>query len=65
MLRIKLLKIINLFLALSFLLQIATIFLSNFKLHGINGVILITLVFLHIILNFNWIKSNYLKLNKR
>jgi hypothetical protein len=57
--RIKLLKIVNILLALSFLLQISTLFYKNFELHETNGFILITLVFIHIILNFNWIKSTF------
>lgn len=69
----KMLKIINPFLALFFLSQVTTgIFhdlLTEYSheafeiIHGFGGFILVILVIIHIILNWQWIKTNFLKTN--
>jgi hypothetical protein len=68
----KILRVLNAFLFLSFLVQATTsliIFFKipvpsrkiNFEIHEYNGLLLITMAFLHIYLNWNWIKATYLK----
>ena len=59
-------KILNPVLFLFFISQAITVLLHehlSFKtfgiLHKIGGAILLCLIALHIILNFNWIKANY------
>jgi hypothetical protein len=62
------LKVVNILLALSFTVQLITIgakvvFDNNqlWKLHSLNGFLLIALVLTHLSLNFGWIKKNILK----
>lgn len=65
----KLLKVVNLLLALDFLMLISTAIIRKvlipeglyFNLHGIPGFVFAGLVLCHIILNFSWIKANYIK----
>jgi hypothetical protein len=61
------LKILNPILLLLFVNQAVTVLFReqlSFKAFGLfhktGGAILLCLIFLHIILNFNWIKANYL-----
>jgi hypothetical protein len=61
------LKVVNLLLGLSVLLQMVTVFmmevLHNYslgKVHGLNGLIFFALVLAHVTLNFGWIKKNIL-----
>ena len=65
--RNKLFKIVNPILAVFFLNQaISAIFRDSLSpsafviLHKTAGTILLCLIALHIILNFNWVKANYL-----
>jgi hypothetical protein len=65
--RNKMLKILNPILAIFFLNQaISAIFRDSFSrqafgiFHKTAGMILLCLIALHIILNFNWVKANYL-----
>lgn len=62
------LKIVNMFLALSFVTQLVTIIgMVIFKNHALgeiheyNGFLFNVLVLAHITLNFGWIKTNILK----
>jgi hypothetical protein len=65
----KLLKVVNIFLALDFLLLLTTAIFRKiliprglyFNFHGIPGFVFAFLVFCHIILNFKWIKATYFK----
>jgi len=70
--RVKLLRIVNILLALVFLsisvsgiiqmLSPGTIPYLQFKqIHPLTGMLLIILVLVHVYLNWNWIKANYLK----
>jgi hypothetical protein len=61
------LRTVNIILVLSFLVQCTTVFLmvvfKNFslqELHELNGLLLLALVFVHVALNFTWIKRNIL-----
>ena len=66
-----LLKIINPFLILSFVVQFMTAVLlffdvsvfgaHLFDVHQYNGLLMITLVFIHFTLNSGWVKSVYFK----
>ena len=65
--RNKMLKVLNPILAVFFLNQaISAIFRDSLSrpafdiLHKTAGLILLCLIALHIILNFNWVKANYL-----
>lgn len=62
------LKIVNMFLALSFVVQLSTIIamvvFKNYtlgELHEYNGFLFVLLVFTHLTLNFSWVKKNILK----
>lgn len=62
------LKIINPILFLSLILQLATIIGFNliknpilFKLHGLNGYILIILALIHLFLNRKWVIQQFKK----
>jgi len=66
----KILRVLNILLILSFLLQVVTVLLLMsdmelpgyvFEAHEANGIAMIALIFFHVILNFGWIKMNYLK----
>lgn len=70
--KITLLRWVNVCLIFSFLVQAVTssiiffkIKLPNvtavFELHEYNGLLMITLVTAHIILNWGWIRANFLK----
>ncbi len=67
--KLKLLKIVNAVLGISFLMQaISVVFMIlekapgwMYKLHTINGMVFIVLVMIHIILNWAWIRINFLK----
>ncbi|MBI4845703.1 MAG: DUF4405 domain-containing protein [Candidatus Omnitrophica bacterium] len=66
----KKLKIINIFLLISFLIQAISgmsLFFGRItkivnEIHENNGIALIILVVMHLLLNWNWIKVNFLKL---
>ncbi|HCT62787.1 MAG TPA: hypothetical protein DIC19_01665 [Erysipelotrichaceae bacterium] len=67
----KLLKIVNLILAFLFVsIAISGIFQDYIpyelfsKFHPLTGYALVITVAVHIFLNFNWIKANYLKRKK-
>jgi hypothetical protein len=66
----KILKYLNLILFASFIIQVISIiniqFFSStlFLYHKKNGIVLMCLILLHFILNFNWIKTTYLKRRK-
>jgi len=65
----KMLRIINLLLAIDLLLVITTAALSDYiyptgyyrTLHVLPGSIFVALLAVHLFLNWAWIKSNYLK----
>ncbi len=67
--KIKLLKLVNPVLGISFLLQAisaVTMVLGKaprwlYKLHIINGLIFIIIAIVHVTLNWGWIKANILK----
>ncbi|MDD5260208.1 MAG: DUF4405 domain-containing protein [bacterium] len=67
--KIKLLKFVNFVLGISFLVQaISVVFMVLekapgwlYKLHALNGMVFIVLVFVHIALNWAWIRANFLK----
>jgi hypothetical protein len=67
--KIKLLKIVNIVLGISFLLQaISVVFMILekapgwlYKLHALNGMVFIVLIFVHIGLNWAWIRANFMK----
>jgi hypothetical protein len=74
--RLKALRIINLLLMIVFFFLASSGLLywigwldipySTFSLiHPITGLSLVILVIFHLILNFNWIKANYLKKRKK
>lgn len=74
--KLKALRIINLLLMIVFFFLASSGLLywigwldipySTFSLiHPITGLSLVILVILHLILNFNWIKANYLKKRKK
>jgi len=67
------LKVMNVLLAFSFIVQVLSIFLMIsfenlsihplfFLVHKTNGLILITLIFIHLILNWKWILHVLLKI---
>jgi predicted ferric reductase len=73
--KLKALRILNLLLIIVFLfigssgilywLGWLDIPYSTFRLvHPLTGLLLVILVILHLILNYNWIKANYLKKRK-
>ena len=67
--KIKLLKIVNLFLGLAFLLQVISVVTMIleigpgwiYSMHSINGLVFILLVIVHIVLNWAWIRVNFMK----
>ncbi|MDD5491949.1 MAG: hypothetical protein PHV60_04630 [bacterium] len=67
--KMKLLKIVNIVLGISFLLQaISVVFMVLkmapgwlYKVHALNGIVFILLVIVHIVLNWAWIRVNFLK----
>lgn len=70
--KMKLLLPVNVVLFLSFLLQLITIIIIFFgirtpsmqmvlEIHEYNGLLLVGLVILHLILNWNWVKANFFK----
>lgn len=68
----KILKILNILLLLSFIIQTLNAILIDYigreifhKIHPINGFIMIFLAIIHIILNWGWIKNSYLKMKKK
>ena len=61
------LKIVNILLGLSIIVQfltvVAMVVFHNYSfgaMHTLNGLLLFVLVFVHLILNFTWIKKNIL-----
>ena len=73
--RVKALRVVNVLLFLVFLgiaISGTTAFLfpglipySTFRLaHPLTGITFVALVVVHLVLNFNWIKANYLKKKK-
>jgi hypothetical protein len=62
-----LMKTVNLFVAVLFIIQAGTgmgrsvLPDSIFSIHGYTGFVFIVFVILHIILNWTWIRSNFLK----
>lgn len=73
--KLKLLKIINPLLLISFFLQVSTSLMMFFRIrtpytlmvfnvHTYNGLVMISLAVLHIYLNWGWIKSNFFKTKK-
>lgn len=70
--KIKLLKMLNPVLGISFLLQaisaVAIVLRKApgwlYKLHAINGMTFIIIVLVHVTLNWGWIKANFLKKNE-
>jgi len=71
MTKLSVLRIVNAVLLVSFILQVATSLMLFFEFfpfsgrviaetHEYNGLFFIFLVFLHIGLNWNWIKANFL-----
>lgn len=75
--KIQILKIVNILLFLGFLLVIISMLLYRFipgdlngtesmaNLHAYSGLTFVLLAIIHVILNFSWIKQNYLKKNKK
>jgi hypothetical protein len=66
------LKFLNVFLLLDFLCLVATVLLNEtlprnvfYRVHPIFGSVLIILVVLHLILNWNWVRSSYIKKGKK
>lgn len=67
--KMKLLKILNPLLGISFMLQVISIVALImgkvpgwlFKLHLLNGKIFVLLAITHVVLNWAWIKANFLK----
>lgn len=69
----KILKILNVFLILSFIVTASSLIFYKYipteiqgseflyKTHGIGGIIMIIVAMLHFILNFNWVKIAYFK----
>lgn len=64
----NILKIINILVAISFLGLILSVLFNDFlpgemfeEVHPKIGFLFLILTFCHIYLNFNWIKSNFLK----
>ena len=72
----KILKVLNMFLAITFLVVVIAMILYKFipselqgdetvlLIHGWGGRIFILLGILHFILNFNWLKAMYFKKKK-
>ena len=72
----KMLKIVNIFLILSFIVTALSLSLYKFipseiqgseflyETHEIAGMVMIILGILHFILNFNWVKAVYFKKKK-
>ena len=63
-----LLKIINPILAIVFIYQISTGLMHEIipknrfeTIHGTGGIVLLICVIIHLILNWNWVKVNFLK----
>ena len=66
------LKLVNIFLVLSFIGIVLVVGLRRvlstdifYAVHPKLGYLFITLAFMHIALNWNWIKSNFLKKKKK
>lgn len=70
--KVKLLRIVNPVLFLSFVVQAVTVSVillririphlrAIIELHEYNGIVMITLVSIHIILNWGWIRANFFK----
>ena len=70
--KMKLLRIVNLLMALQFVIQVFSVIALNFlsavipaekadKMHAAGGFVLIGLIIIHIFLNWNWIRTNYFK----
>ena len=65
----ELLKVVNIILALDFLIIAGTALLRDFiietgyyrQLHAYPGFLLIALVAVHLFLNWNWVKGTYFK----
>lgn len=70
--KIKLLKTVNFLLVTSFVLQAISVIAMVmeiapgwlYRIHGINGIAFILLAIIHILLNWSWIKANFLKRNE-
>lgn len=68
-----LLKVINIILAFDFLIIAVTAILHDFiietgyyeQFHALPGFFLIALVAVHLFLNWNWVKTTYLKKKKK
>ena len=72
----KMLKVLNIFLIISFIITALSLIFYKFvpseiqgseflyKTHEIAGMIMIILGILHFILNFNWVKAVYFKKRK-
>ena len=62
-----LLKIINFFVAILFIVQAGTGMGHSvlpdrvFSIHGYTGFVFVVFVILHVVLNWTWIRSNFLK----
>lgn len=74
--KLRLLKAVNLMLFISFLMQcISSVIIffrikvphtqAIFEFHEYNGLAMITLAAIHIILNWGWIRANFLKSVKK
>lgn len=72
----KLMRIVNLILLFSFLLQCITSMIIFFRIktpvrqmifeiHEYNGLVMIMLAMMHVVLNWSWIKANYLTYRKK
>ena len=63
------LKAVNVLLGLSFVVQLVTVVAMEIfhkdsfeKVHTLNGALFFALVFVHLFLNFGWIKKNILNI---
>lgn len=66
MTKVKLVRVVNMFLFLIFVLQAATGLFRRLippelfgRLHPASGILLTALVLIHLVLNWKWIKLNY------
>jgi hypothetical protein len=57
--KIKLLKIVNPVLGISFLLQVISVVAGLHTLHKINGMVFIIIAIVHVLLNWGWFKANF------
>ncbi len=62
--KIKLLKIVNSVLGISFILQVISTVAGLYTLHKINGMIFIIIAIVHVALNWGWIKANFIESTK-